>query len=338
MSREKLKELLRRRSMKIGSVVLAAALVFGGGMWVTREQPETVVPELTTFVDPIETVVIEGEETPLGEPQATKTTKTKTKKKKIKLKKKSKKTYTKKGKTTTKKKTTTQKKGKTITKTETITETSIQYKFKKNSKIKTQITTTKTTTITTVTTEGETTSSSENKNVAGATNPGTGKQIENIMSKREKPFSAQNVDTRVMNAFNKLGCQVVTDAAAASAGGYTGKFDAENQTITVKVSDGTVYHEMGHFLSFVVGDYYKTSGFQSVYNEEKDLYGEYNKDYACSNASEYFAESFCQYVLDPGGLKSTRPKTYDAIADALSKVTDAQVDKVWAIYGATIWA
>lgn len=348
MSREKVKELLRRRSTKIGSVVLAAALVFGGGMWATRG-PEVVVPELVSFVDPVEAVVIEGEDTPLAGPKVTTTTKTTTKKKKIKLKKKSKKTYTKKGKTTTKKSSATKKSGNTITRTEVVTVTSIQYKFKKGSKTKTQITTVKTTTTTTVTTTGSSSSgttsggnanSGNNKNVAGATNPSTttvGKPIAGITQKRDAAYAANKVDSRVTNAFNELGFQIVTDAAAAKAGGYTGKFEADTRKIIVTKMDGTVYHEMGHFLSFIVGNYDRTAGFKNVYAAEKDLYGEWNRDYAISSASEYFAESFCQYVLDPGGLKSTRPQTFNAITDALSKVTDAQVKKVWAVYGSTIW-
>lgn len=337
MSREKLKELLRKRSTKIGSVVLAAALVLGGGIWATRgPEPEVVIPELVSFVDPVETVVIEDEETPLAKPKVTKKTKTKKKTKKIKLKKASKKTYTQKGKTTTKKssKLKTNRKNKTETTIDTTEVTSIQYKFKKGSKIKTQITTIKTTTVTTVKTTGS--ASSNNNKVAAATNPSTGKQISGIMAKRDQSYVASKVDARVMNAFNKLGFQIVTDPGAASAGGYTGYFDANSGKITVSKMDGTVYHELGHFLSFLVGNYCNSGSFQSVYAAEKSLYAEYNKDYAVSSASEYFAESFCQYVLDPGGLSSARPQTYKAIVDALSRVTDAQVNGIKAAYG-VLW-
>ena len=318
MSREKLKELLKRRSTKIGSVVLAAALVFGGGMW-ARQDSRPDLSNMRGFVDPIETVVIEGEETPLAVPTV-KTTK-KTKKKKIKLKKKSKKTYTKKGKTTTKRKTSTKRSGSTTTTTETVTVTSIQYKFKKNSKIKTQITTITTTVTTTVTSKNA---------VAAAKTPPTTPSAQNntataprsqesaYITARNQPFSWSKVDSRVTNAFNSLGFKVNVNPAAAAAGKYTGKFG--NDGITVKVSDGTVYHELGHFLAWEAGDYDLSSKFVGVFNAERGLYKETNAGYACGSASEYFAESFCQYVLDPNGLRNSRPQTYAAIEEALSKL------------------
>lgn len=307
MSREKLKELLKKRSTKIGSVVLAAALVFGGGMWAGRE-PQVVIPELVSFVDPVQTVTIEDEETPLASTKSVKTS-TKTKKKKIRLKKKSKKSYTKKGKTTKSKKVKISGK-KTIT---TVTVTKIKYVFKKGSKIKTQVSTI-TTTVTTVT-KGST----KKTTVAGAQNP-NGKPIPGIMAKRDQPYVESKVNSKVINAFNTLRFRIDPNPAKANADKYTGKFDASERTITVKVMDGTVYHELGHFLAFIAGNYDKTSAFVNVYNAEKNLYGEYNKDYAIGSSSEYFAESFCQYVLDPSGLKNSRPKTYAAIEDALKKI------------------
>lgn len=317
MSREKLKELLKRRSTKIGSVVLAAALVFGGGMWATKDsQPD--LSNMRVFVDPIETVVIEGEETPLAAPTV-KTTK-KTKKKKIKLKTKSKKTYTKKGKTTTKRKTSTKKSGNTTTTTETVTVTSIQYKFKKNSKIKTQITTITTTVTTTVTTKNAVAAANTTTaaKTAAAAPAAARTQESAYITARNQAFSWSKVDSRVTNAFNRLGFKVNVNPAAAAADKYTGKFGSDG--ITVKVSDGTVYHELGHFLAWEAGDYDLSSKFVGVFNAERGLYKETNAGYACGSASEYFAESFCQYVLDPNGLRNSRPQTYAAIEEALSKL------------------
>lgn len=317
MSREKLKELLKKRSTKIGSVVLAAALVFGGGMWAGRE-PQVIVPEFVSFVDPVDTVMIEDEETPLASVKTT----VKKKTKKIRLKKKSKKSYTKKGKT--KKTTKSVTKGNTTTTTVTVVQ--INYVFKKGSKIKKQVTTT--TTTVTVTTKASAAKSSNTtaattKVVAGATNTKSP-----FITEREKTFNWSKVDSRVKKAFDTIGVNLITNPGANA----DGHFVAQDRTITVQEQNGTVYHELGHFLAFVVGNYDRSSAFQAVYAKEQGSYQEYNRSYVCGNASEYFAESFCQYVLDPAGLRSSRPDTYAAITEALSKLTDAQINIVKSMY------
>ena len=78
--------------------------------------------------------------------------------------------------------------------------------------------------------------------------------------------------------------------------------------------------------------YNPNAKFVSIYNKEKNLYSEYNKGYVCMDPSEYFAESFCQYTLDPSGLRSSRPNTYAAITEALSKLTDAQINIIKSMY------
>lgn len=332
MSREKLKELLRKRSMKVGSVVLAAALVFGGGMWATRE-PEVIIPELVTFVDPIETAVIEDEETPLASPQVTTKTTTKTKKKKIKLKKKSKKTYTKKGKTTTKKKTSTKISGNTTTKTDTVTVTSIQDKFKKNSKTKTRITTTKTTVTTTKTTKNAVAAAS--RSTAASTSAAAPRtQASAFITARNQPFTWSKVDQvspMIGNAFLQVLKRTIEVNPNA---GFDGKYDVKGTgNIIVRAKNGTVYHELGHFLAFVVGNYDTSQEFIAIYNREKGSYKEYNADYVCQNSSEYFAEAFCQYVLDRNGLQQSRPQTCRAVETALSKLTDTQINGVKNVYG-----
>ena len=62
----------------------------------------------------------------------------------------------------------------------------------------------------------------------------------------------------------------------------------------------------------------------------------YNKAYVLQNSSEYFAESFKNYTLDPNTLRAERPLTYSAIESALNNVTDAQVAKIKAVYRA-VW-
>ena len=52
------------------------------------------------------------------------------------------------------------------------------------------------------------------------------------------------------------------------------------------------------------------------------------------NASEYFAESVKDYILNNASLKSSRPQTYAAVQNALNQITDAQIAKIQKIYGA----
>lgn len=133
---------------------------------------------------------------------------------------------------------------------------------------------------------------------------------------------APKMDNRVLNAFTKLGFTVKVDPSVS----YSGHFDARTRTITMKQMDDTIYHELGHFLAFMAGNMDTGSKFSSVYSSEKGMVTGYNKAYVTRNASEYFAESVKDYMLNPGSLKAQRPNTYKAIGKALSMVTEQQIE------------
>ena len=311
MKNQKMKETLRQISKKAGALVLATAIVLGGGTYVYNQQ--NPVPELVTYIDEDSVVQIQEDETPLASPQVTKSTKTTKSTKKIPLKSASSRTYTQKGKTTTKKKTTKTKSAKKTVTTTTVTVTSITNNYKKGSKIKTQVTTVKTTiTKTTVTNTAAPTTTPVTDGTVAVT------QI------------APAADKRVLNAFQKLGFQVVIQSNVP----YSGLCDAETRTITLKQADETVYHELGHFLAFVAGNIDTSAAFQQIFQNEKSKYTAYDKGYVLQNSAEYFAQSFWDYTKNPAALKASRPQTYAAIQQALSRVTDAQVANVLRIYGA----
>ena len=136
------------------------------------------------------------------------------------------------------------------------------------------------------------------------------------------------MDSRVLNAYTKMGFTVTVDPSVS----YAGHFDAKTRMITLQCEDSTIYHELGHFLAFVAGNVDTTSTFEAVYNSEKSKFTGVRKAYATQNASEYFAESVLNYVENPSALKSQRPQTYEAIVNALSKVTDAQITKIMNVY------
>ena len=280
---------------------------------------DSQVPELPNYTDPVVEQTIEDDDTPLAsQPKVTtKTTKrSKTTKKNIKLKAAATKTYTKKLPTTKKTTNKTTKKNQTTTiKTTTTVQTDTSRKYTKKS------------TVQTTTTVVAAASTTVNATTAGSTTAKKEKYtVSNVAS------IAPQMDSRVLNAFTKMGFTVIVDPSVS----YAGYFDGRSRTITLKVEDDTIYHELGHYLAFIAGNVDKNAAFASVYNSEKSKFTGVRKAYATQNASEYFAESVLEYTENPSVLKAQRPQTYEAITNALSKVTDAQVNKIMNVYK-VIW-
>lgn len=327
MKKLAMKEALRKKLTKAGALALAAVVAMGGG--VTYYNSQNQVPELITYVDTDGSIEIPDEDVPLAAPKVTKSTKTKKKVKKIKMKKASKKTYKKAGKTVTKKKKKVKSSKKNVTTTETLTATNVTNAYKKGSKIDTRVTTVKTTVIKTVAPTAAATGTATTT-ATKATTAGTASAAQNgeIAITQIAPLVSGNVTS----AFQKLGFKIVINSGVS----YSGLCDARTRTVTLKRADNTVYHELGHFVAFVAGNIDTSSAFQSIYNREKSLYTDYNKAYVLSSSSEYFAESYKNYILNPTQLKNSRPETYAAIENALSRVTDAQASRILSVYGA-LW-
>ena len=282
----------------------------------------------------METSIIE-DETPLAsQPKTTvkTTSSTKTTRKTVKLKKASKKSYTKKLKTKTKVTNKTNKSGNTTvaTKTTVVTKATAKYTKKSKKKVVTsKITTTVQTTTTqqvSIANETAVSTTSSGTSVAHATAAASSSQNQ---SKYEANVAsvAGKMDNRVIAAYQQLGFKLVVDPSV----NYSGYFDARSRSITMKQIDDSVYHELGHFLAFIAGNVDKTASFQSIFAAEKAAF---NKAYVTQNASEYFAESVKDYILNNASLKSTRPQTYAAVQNALNQITDAQIAKIQKIYGA----
>lgn len=314
---------------KIAAGCIAAAALITAGSFAMVWQ-DSQVPELPNYTDPVVEQTIEDDDTPLAsQPKVTtKTTKSsKTTKKNIKLKAAATKTYTKKLPTTKKTTNKTTKKNQTTTiKTTTTVQTDTSRKYTKKSKnvVQTQKVTTTVQTTTTVVAAASTT---VNATTAGSTTAKKKKYtVSNVAS------IAPQMDSRVLNAFTKMGFTVIVDPSVS----YAGYFDGRSRTITLKVEDDTIYHELGHYLAFIAGNVDKNAAFASVYNSEKSKFTGVRKAYATQNASEYFAESVLEYTENPSVLKAQRPQTYEAITNALSKVTDAQVNKIMNVYK-VIW-
>ena len=284
MKGKKIRELFsKKKAVATCCGVLVTALVAGGAVAV-QDTMNTI--ELASYVDPVMETSLEEEETPLAsQPKVTTSTKTssKTSKKNVTMKTAASKTYKKTLPTTSKTTTKTVKKNSTTTvKTQTTTKTAVTEQYTKKSKKKV-VTTKVTTTVKTTTT---------------VTPVAAKKPYEVAITK-----IAPKMDSKVVNAFKTLGFKIVID----STKNYSGYFDAKTKTITLKKEDDTVYHELGHFLAFVAGNYDTSSSFKSVYNAEKSKYTGVNKAYVIQNSSEYFAESVRDYVLNKAALKKARP-------------------------------
>jgi len=338
MKGKKITEWLANKKVVSSCAAIALAAVIGG---VSLFSGAGETPEFPSYTDPImETSIIE-DETPLAsQPKTTvkTTSSTKTTRKTVKLKKASKKSYTKKLKTKTKVTNKTNKSGNTTvdTKTTVVTKATAKYTKKSKKKVVTsKITTTVQTTTTqqvSIANETAVSTTSSGTSVAQATAAASSSQNQ---SKYEANVAnvasvAGKMDNRVIAAYQQLGFKLVVDPSV----NYSGYFDARSRSITMKQIDDSVYHELGHFLAFIAGNVDKTASFQSIFAAEKANVTAFNKAYVTQNASEYFAESVKDYILNNASLKSTRPQTYAAVQNALNQITDAQIAKIQKIYGA----
>lgn len=337
MKGKKLTEWLANKKVVSSCAAIALAAVIGG---VSLFSGAGETPEFPSYTDPImETSIIE-DETPLAsQPKTTvkTTSSTKTTRKTVKLKKASKKSYTKKLKTKTKVTNKTNKSGNTTVDTKTTVVTKATAKYTKKSKKKV-VTSKITTTVQTTTTQqvsiaNETAVSTTSSGTSAAQATAAASSSQN-QSKYEANVAnvasvAGKMDNRVIAAYQQLGFKLVVDPSV----NYSGYFDARSRSITMKQIDDSVYHELGHFLAFIAGNVDKTASFQSIFAAEKANVTAFNKAYVTQNASEYFAESVKDYILNNASLKSTRPQTYAAVQNALNQITDAQIAKIQKIYG-----
>lgn len=140
-------------------------------------------------------------------------------------------------------------------------------------------------------------------------------------------------DENVLKAYEDLGFTVILDPSVS----YQGRFNGSNRTITLKnTSSENIYHELGHFVAFIAGNVDISSSFKAIYNDEKSKYTGRNPSYVLTDSSEYFAESYREYILYPDKLMSERPETYDAVKAAVGKITDSQVKMLKMVF-ASVW-
>ena len=215
---------------------------------------------------------------------------------------------------------------KSSTKSKTSTSTKYTYSSTKTTEVNKKIVTTKK--VTTKKTKGSKTKKVTTK-VTTKTTTTTLYYFSGWLSVRQ---IAPRANANVLAAFETLGYKVKVDPTV----NYNGCCSNADRLITLLRPTDVVYHEIGHFVSFVAGNACNTSEFKSIYSAEKNAVTTANKNYVIQNSSEYFAESYRDYILNPTNLRNTRPRTYTAIVNAVNKITTEQVNKVKTLY-APIW-
>ena len=131
---------------------------------------------------------------------------------------------------------------------------------------------------------------------------------------------APNADESVLHAFEYLGFEVEKNSYAQ----YSGYFTVKERKIYLKnLSGTTIYHELGHFLAWLDRSRDEKADFIAIYQKEKSKVTAVNKYYITQNSSEYYAESYKDYVLTPEKLKAERPSTYAAIQNSLKYLEES---------------
>ena len=133
------------------------------------------------------------------------------------------------------------------------------------------ITTTETTTTTiettvTTTTETGTTKTTSTTKATTTTETDTTKTTTTTTTKYKGTIDvdkiAPSAHASLRSAFEQLGFTVVVDPYLQR---YAGVFSTRNHKITVKNTDTSIYHELGHFLSLVARNYCNTAEFKDFF-------------------------------------------------------------------------
>ena len=323
--KKKIVELLKKRKVAAGLTAVVLAVAVGGTAVVQQNQ----VPELPSYTDPVMETTIEEEETPLAsQPKVNTKTSKSTSTKKVTMKKAATKSYVKAlpATSTTSKRTSETSNATVVTQTTVVK--NVTEKYTKKSKVKV-VTTAATTTITTTTTDKTGTTGTTGTTTAVTTSTSASSSVKGAIDVGQY---ASKADSRVLTAYRTLGFTAEVNPSVS----YSGYYDTRNRKITLRKLDDTIYHELGHFVAFISGNTDQTAAFKAIFAQEKALYTAYNKSYVTQNSAEYFAESFKEYTLNPAALKSARPKTFEAVQEAVSKFTDDRIAKVQKTYS-VVW-
>lgn len=153
--------------------------------------------------------------------------------------------------------------------------------------------------------------------------------------KKQIPLSSyarSKVGSSIANAFDTLDFKIYIDPSV----NYSGYYSTKDQSITLRKNDNVLYHELGHFVSFISGCSCSSAEFKDIYNKEKSKYTKYNKAYVCHSADEFYAKCYYLYLFDKSWLKKQLPQTYQYIEKSLAKITPDRINRIYKTYS-VIW-
>ncbi|MEG0829926.1 MAG: hypothetical protein RSD88_05475 [Anaerovoracaceae bacterium] len=127
---------------------------------------------------------------------------------------------------------------------------------------------------------------------------------------------ASKADKDVRETFEDRGYVVIIKPEVT----YAGKFSTFFKTIEVKTNNTAIYHELGHYVSFMNHRAADSSEFKAIYKAEKSKYKGYNRAYVTQSSGEYFAEAFSDYTLKNSTLKKNQPKTYAFVKKCVNQI------------------
>lgn len=85
-------------------------------------------------------------------------------------------------------------------------------------------------------------------------------------------------------------------------------------------ADKAIVHEIGHAIDYTLGFLSETQEFGIIYQEEVSSFAAWHSTHSnnYNTASEYFAESYQEYVLHPVEMQTYCPKTYEYIHNVVA--------------------
>jgi len=153
-------------------------------------------------------------------------------------------------------------------------------------------------------------------------------EVEHIENEEIKNAYNRLPDT-VKTLFKDLDCELlevdtIYDHFSIPRLEFVGMFTYSNEGCGIQIDveplwftkldiEGTTFHEFGHMIDYGYNREYESGDveFTDIYYDEKDYFvTDNNYAYATSNTTEYFADSFAEYMMNPQRLKDNTPRTY----------------------------
>lgn len=118
--------------------------------------------------------------------------------------------------------------------------------------------------------------------------------------KKQIPLSSyarSKVGSSIANAFDTLDFKIYIDPSV----NYSGYYSTKDQSITLRKNDNVLYHELGHFVSFISGCSCSSAEFKDIYNKEKaNTQNIIKRMYAIVQMSSMQNVITCIYLINHG--------------------------------------